>query len=276
MKRAALSMVLALIGGIVALICPGTLAPASAACGSPAPSGTQVGADGSRFTALAQGAHPGTCSGPVPGASIPPGSQHTKDACDLGGAETCSKVATCPDGSVKQETYYQTTTGLILNDRRFCPTTDEPPGPTPTDIYNAFKTIPLPTPQLHIQPTGDHTLVNLPTIYYTNPTTINTTITLLNTTITFHITTTYTWHYDDHTTSASTATSNDPGAPYPHQTITHTYHHPGTAHPSVDATYHANYRIDHSPWQHLTQTITLTSPPHPLTIHTATPHLTAN
>jgi hypothetical protein len=271
MKRRILTMVVALIsGGVLTLVWPGALAPASATCGSAAQSNTQVGAEGSRFTALAQGKDPGSCSGPAPGVAVPPGSRHTRDACDLGGAETCSQVATCPDGSVEQETYYQTIDGQILDDHRFCPT-DNPPGPTPAAIYTAFKTIPLPTPQLHIQPTGNHTLVNLPTIYYTNPTTINTTLTVLDATVTFHITTTYTWHYGDHTTAATTT---NPGAPYPHQTNTHTYHHPGTLHPTLDATYHADYRINHHPWQHLTPTITTTSPPHTLTIHTATPHLT--
>jgi hypothetical protein len=245
-----------------------------AACGAPTQSGAKVGASGSRFTALAQGTHPGTCSSPVPQTATPPGSQHTGDACDLGGAQTCSKVATCPDGSVEKETYYQTTNGQILNDHRFCPT-DEPPGPTPDDIYTAFKTIPLPTPHLHIQPPGGHTLVNLPTIYYTRPATIDTTLTVLDTTVDFHITAAaYTWHYGDHTT----ATTTGPGAPYPHQTITHRYRRQATIHPSLDTTYQADYRIHTgnttSQWQHLTPTVTITGPPHTLTIHTATPHLT--
>jgi hypothetical protein len=273
MKHPALIVTVALISGAFAVVFPQTLAPAAAACGGPTQSDTQVGANGSRFTALAQGKHPGACADPAPATTVPPGVQHTKEACDLGGDETCSKVATCPDGSVEQETYYQTIDGQILNDHRFCPTEQPPPGPTPTDIYTAFKTIPLPTPTLHIQPPGDQTLVNLPTIYYTTPTTIDTTLTVLDTTVDFHITTTtYTWHYGDHTTTTTT----NPGAPYPHQTNTHTYHHHSTVHPSLDTTYQADYRIHPGTWQHLTQTITITGPQQTLTIHTATPHLTGN
>jgi hypothetical protein len=240
-----------------------------------------VGASTDSFFASATSADQVHDSNPSTTSTAPAGHWEVRPQCTLGGSHTCAEVTTCPDGTPMQHLQYILTNGTITATSTRCPTTDEPPGPTPTDIYNAFKTIPLPTPQLHIQPTGDHTLVNLPTIYYTNPTTIDTTLTLLNTTLTFHITTTYTWHYDDHTPNTNdTATSNDPGAPYPHQTITHTYHHPGTAHPTVEATYHANYQIHTgnttSPWQHLNQTITLTSPPHTLTIHTATPHLTGN
>jgi hypothetical protein len=173
-----------------------------------------------------------------------------------------------------QHLQYILTDGTITATTTQCPT-DEPPGPTPADIYTAFKTIPLPTPDLHIQPPGGQTLVNLPTIYYTRPTTIDTTLTVLGTTIDFHITTaTYTWHYGDHTTTTTTT----PGAPYPHQTNTHTYPHHGTIHPSLDTTYQADYRIHTGnttgQWQHLTPTVTITGPPHTLTIHTATPHLT--
>jgi hypothetical protein len=227
-----------------------------------------VGASTDSFFASAtsadQGQGPSTSS-----TSTPTGHWEVRPQCTRGGSQTCAEVTTCPDGTPMQHLQYILTNGTITATTTRCPT-NNPPGPTPADIYTAFKTIPLPTPQLHIQPTGNHTLVNLPTIYYTNPTTINTTLTVLNTTVTFHITTTYTWHYGDHTT----ATTTNPGAPYPHQTNTHTYHHPGTLHPTLDATYHADYRINTGPWQHLTPTITTTSPPHTLTIHTATPHLT--
>jgi hypothetical protein len=258
-------MALCLLGTVLAVTYNG--GTADAACSSSPTGSTTVGAGGAAFNASGRGQD--TPCQPGPTDSSPSGTWQQKDACTIGGQATCAAVELCPDGQPKQEGWYQQSDGAASNLTRFCPT-NNPPDPTPADIYTAFKTIPLPTPQLHIQPTGNHTLVNLPTIYYTNPTTINTTLTVLNTTVTFHITTTYTWHYGDHTT----ATTTNPGAPYPHQTNTHTYHHPGTLHPTLDATYHADYRINTGPWQHLTPTITTTSPPHTLTIHTATPHLT--
>jgi hypothetical protein len=209
---------------------------------------------------------------PTPSTTTPTGHWETRPQCTLGGSQTCADITTCPDGTPMQHLQYILPNGTITATTTRCPTEQPPPGPTPTDIYTAFKTIPLPTPTLHIQPPDGQTLVNLPTIYYTTPTTIDTTLTVLDTTVDFHITTTYTWHYGDHTTTTTT----NPGAPYPHQTNTHTYHHHGTTHPSLDTTYQADYRIHPGTWQHLTQTITITSPQQTLTIHTATPHLTGN
>jgi hypothetical protein len=232
-----------------------------------------VGADDSAFNV---GASASQSADPTPPATstTPTGHWETRPQCTLGGSQTCADITTCPDGTPMQHLQYILTDGTITATTTQCPT-DEPPGPTPADIYTAFKTIPLPTPDLHIQPPGGQTLVNLPTIYYTRPTTIDTTLTVLGTTIDFHITTaTYTWHYGDHTTTTTTT----PGAPYPHQTNTHTYPHHGTIHPSLDTTYQADYRIHTGnttgQWQHLTPTVTITGPPHTLTIHTATPHLT--
>lgn len=282
--RALTTTLCCLLGTLLAITYTTTYdsSPAQAACPSSPTASTTVGAGGAAFNASGRGQDTTPCPS-APNDSSAPGTWQQKDACTIGGQTTCAAVELCPDGQPKQEGWYQQPDGGTSNLTRFCPT-DQPPGPTPEDINTAFKTIPLPVPTLHIQPPGGHTLVNLPTIYYTNPTTINTTLVVLNTTIDFHITTTYTWHYGDHTTQTTT----NPGAPYPHQTNTHTYQHPGVTHPTLAATYHANYRIhtatdnntgtdpgtDPGTWQHLNTTITTTSPPKTLTIHTATPHLT--
>jgi hypothetical protein len=264
-------MALCLLGTLLAVGYGGG-SPARAACSSSNTS-TTVGAEGAAFNASSREQDATACPAGPTGPSVQ-GTWQQKDVCTIGGETTCAAIELCPDGQPKQEGWYQQADGGTSNLTRFCPT-DEPPGPTPADIYTAFKTIPLPTPDLHIQPPGGQTLVNLPTIYYTRPTTIDTTLTVLGTTIDFHITTaTYTWHYGDHTTTTTTT----PGAPYPHQTNTHTYPHHGTIHPSLDTTYQADYRIHTGnttgQWQHLTPTVTITGPPHTLTIHTATPHLT--
>jgi len=123
---------------------------------------------------------------------------------------------------------------------------------------------------LHIQPPHGETLVNFDTIYFTDPTAIDKQITLLGATVDFHITAAaYTWHYGD----GQAQTTTDPGAAYPHQTITHRYLRKGTATPSLDTTYQADYRINTGTWQHLNQTVTIPGTPQALTIRTATPHL---
>jgi hypothetical protein len=145
-------------------------------------------------------------------------------------------------------------------------------------VLSAFRRIPVPTPQLHIQPVHGTTLVNLRTdLYATGGDPLTRTLTLLGHRVTLHI---HVDHYDFHPDDpadpgAPDLTTTDPGAPYPDLRNTHTYLHQGTAHPSLTTTWTADYRIDHGPWQHVDGTVTTTSPRQALRIVTATPVLTA-
>ena len=72
------------------------------------------------------------------------------------------------------------------------------------------------------QPPGPKVVISKAFIVYTNPTTRHQTTTILGTTIDVEFTpTSYTWNWGDGTTTTTT----DPGAPYPHQTVTHHYKH---------------------------------------------------
>lgn len=141
---------------------------------------------------------------------------------------------------------------------------------TPARIEREVRRIGLPPRHLTIQPPDGQTLVNLDTIFHTTAPALRRTITVLNTTIDLRARPhTYTWNHGDGTTQ----TTDHPGNPYPHHTITHTYHQPGTVHPSLDIAYQIHYRINNGPWQNLPTTITAPGPTTPLRIRQARPVL---
>ena len=75
------------------------------------------------------------------------------------------------------------------------------------------------------QPPGPKVIISKAFIVYTNPAVRYQTTTILGTSIEVEFTpTSYTWGWGDGTTTTTT----DPGAPYPHQTVTHHYQHTAT------------------------------------------------
>lgn len=242
--------------------------------GPPVPSPTvHVATDPTNFIAKASQGEPGTPGTPPSAAQAtaparPPGHWVTVSMCMVSGNHICPASQLCPDGTPMIHTYYLQDDGTATDDGYTCHTDGGPP--QPGDILAAFQRIPMDPSPLTIQPPGGQTLVNFDTIYYTRPTTIDKTVTVLGTSVDFHITVaSYTWHFGD---GASTTTT-DPGAAYPHQTITHRYARKGPATPSLDTTYQADYRIDGGAWQHLAQTVTIAGPRQQVTVRTATPHL---
>lgn len=192
--------------------------------------------------------------------------EETTATCPLGLPGTCG-LKVCPDGSLAKKHEYVLPSGDIGDSYTACPSQQTV---TTGDIKTAFKQIPMPASALHIQPPHGETLVNFDTIFFTDPFTLDKQVTVLDATVDFHITVAhYTWHYGDGTST----TTQDPGAAYPHQTITHRYLHKGTVNISLDTTYQADYRINGGPQQHLAATVTIPSPTQSLTIRTATPHL---
>ena len=72
------------------------------------------------------------------------------------------------------------------------------------------------------QPPGPKVIISKAFIVYTSPAVRYQTTTILGTSIEVEFTpTSYTWGWGDGTTTTTT----DPGAPYPHQTVTHHYKH---------------------------------------------------
>ncbi|MFV0426755.1 MAG: hypothetical protein ACK5KU_06945, partial [Beutenbergiaceae bacterium] len=76
---------------------------------------------------------------------------------------------------------------------------------------------------IHHQPNNTWALVNKDLIIYTDPTPQTLTTTLLGVNLTIEATPiNYTWNFADNTPPLTT---HNPGAPYPHHTLTHTYQH---------------------------------------------------
>lgn len=138
------------------------------------------------------------------------------------------------------------------------------------DIRRAVRQIAMPRLTLTIQP-GEATLVNVPTIFYTTPTTLRRSLTLLGQDVDVVARpTAYTWHHGDGTSQ----TTSSPGRPYPAKDVVHRYRDPGdhlTA--SVDTTYTVEYRVEGGAWTDLGATLTAAGPSTTLDVHEAAPVL---
>jgi len=193
--------------------------------------------------------------------------------CGTGGKALCAEGIACTadDGeSGFRYTVYQD--GIAIGGTCLSATENRPPGdPTPAQVMDAAKQLTWPQATLLIQPPGGETLVNFATNFYTTTTQPATqTVSLLDVSVTIEATpATYTWTFGD----GNQTTSHQPGAPYPHLTITHAYLRKGTVNPALDVTYAGRYRLGDGQWKPLPDTLTVKGTPQTLTIRTATPHL---
>ena len=140
-------------------------------------------------------------------------------------------------------------------------------------VLTALRRMGLPALTVHTQPSPT-TLVNLDTIFYTEPVPFTKQITLLGQPVTVTARpTSYTWHHGDGTT----ATTSTPGAPYPSMEVTHTYLHAHvTVQTRVSVTYTGRFKVAGGPWQDIPGSVTITGPPTALRIAEATPVLSGN
>ena len=123
------------------------------------------------------------------------------------------------------------------------------------------------------QPPGPKVVISKAFIVYTNPTTRHQTTTILGTTIDVEFTpTSYTWSWGDGTTTTTT----DPGAPYPHQTVTHHYKHTATGvTTTLTTTWTTRYRpTGDTTWHTIEGTITTTETSTPYDLVRITSYLT--
>ncbi|GAA3531165.1 hypothetical protein GCM10022234_30380 [Aeromicrobium panaciterrae] len=154
--------------------------------------------------------------------------------------------------------------------RTYLPADDEPQL-TEGDILRAVREIGLPSLEVQIQP-GTSTLVNVPTIFYTEPEVFNRSVTLLGYDIDLVATPVrYRWLHGDGTASTTTR----PGKPYPSTEVTHRYRRPAEAvNPRVDVVYRVRYRVDGGAWSTIDQTLTASGPTAALEVKEAAPVLT--
>jgi hypothetical protein len=140
---------------------------------------------------------------------------------------------------------------------------------TPGLAREAVATIPLPGLTLHVQPDGE-TLVNVDTIFWTEPEPFETSIQLLGHSIDVEATPTeFTWIHGDGTSQ----TTSDPGRPYPRLDITHRYEQPATVGAQVVTTYKVRYSVDRGGWFALDEPLTAPGPETPIDVHEAAPVL---
>ena len=131
-------------------------------------------------------------------------------------------------------------------------------------IRQAFRQVAFALPQVHVQPEGDVTLVNLPTFFEVRwpvqgvqPGEVATVDILGRSVRVRPLARSFVYRFGDGTRFGPTT---DPGGVYPEGTVRHTYTQPATATVSVSATYGGQFSVDGGPWQQVGETITLTGP----------------
>lgn len=199
------------------------------------------------------------------------------------GAASGAVVRFCADGSRALDPLYRRAldpaTGEPVGvweptaDLGGCP---EDPAPAPVVLTAAeFRRLPLTPSAPQVQPADGRNLVDVDVIALTDPAPQTLTTTVLGVAVTVRaIPTTWTWDFGDGTTPLTTT---DPGAPWPHPTITHPYTAPGTYTLTLTTTWTGQYQVaGTSTWQPVTGTATTTSPPITLTAEEAPTRLVAD
>jgi hypothetical protein len=173
--------------------------------------------------------------------------------------------ATYPDGSVENR-------GTVcLENNESAPEAILTPG----RILEAFRRIPVPSPELSVQPPGGRTLVNFDTIFHTDTEPFTETVTLLGRQVTFDIKPAeFTWHLGN----GETMTTTDPGRPWRQGLpmsayVTHRYLDAGDRTLRLTTTWTADWRVGGGTWQPVDGTVTTNSPTVPLDVVTARPKL---
>ena len=168
--------------------------------------------------------------------------------------------------------------GQWVNVRNQCyPLNVRPQAPLPTvtpgDVLEALRRVGLPELTTKVQP-ADRTLVNLDTIFWTEPRPVALQLTILGQAVDVAATPTqYHWVFGD----GVSMTTSSPGAPYPDKTVTHRYQHAHvTVEPHVEVVYGARFRVGGGSWQDINGTVTTVGPPTPLRVAEATPLLSGN
>jgi hypothetical protein len=132
------------------------------------------------------------------------------------------------------------------------------PPPSPGEVFSYFQRLPLPELTAQHQPPGNG-LSGLPVIFYTDQATTQTfTVDIRGFEVVIDAgATAFTWNTGD--PAEPTITTDDPGAPYPDETITHDYAS-GTYTASLTVTWGATFTVDGSPPADVPGTTTTTGP----------------
>jgi hypothetical protein len=140
-------------------------------------------------------------------------------------------------------------------------------------VLTALRRVGLPALDVSVQPAGK-TLVNLDTIFFTEPRPVDVDLTILGQAVEVEATpATYLWSFGD----GSSLTTTTPGEAYPSKDVVHRYSRAGvTVRPSVSVVYGARFRVGGGAWQDVAGTVTIPGPAAGLQVAEAAPVLSGD
>ncbi len=190
-------------------------------------------------------------------------------SCETGHLLDCLEAPMCklPDGKVV--IFWDGTVHPGLGQVQLCPKSATKGVDIGALVLRAFRRVPLPAPQLSIQPPNGKTLVGLETIYSTTAEPFTRTLTLLGRQVTLRIEpSNFLWRHGDGTSE----TTDWAGKTWDHVSpdidgyLTHVYEHTGEVSPSVEVTWSAEFRVGGGAWQRVNGTVTRAGAPVPLQV----------
>lgn len=143
---------------------------------------------------------------------------------------------------------------------------------TAADLLDAaareFASLPIEPSPLHVQPPDGWTLINVDTITYTDDAPQEFETELLGVPVVIRaVPAEFSWDYDD---GSAPLVTDDPGAPYPDNSVGHTYTAPGEVTISLTTTWRGQFRIAGTPtWTDVPGSATTTTTTGPITVHEA-------
>ena len=140
-------------------------------------------------------------------------------------------------------------------------------------IATEFARLPLAGATARVQP-AEATLVNVPTIFYTDAGVQTFQVSILGQDVAVTATpAAYTWVFGD---GASLGPTTSPGAPWPAGDITHVYTAPGTVPARVDVTFTGTFTVAGAPATAIPGQVTVQGPDVPVLIRQTKSQLIAN
>lgn len=122
------------------------------------------------------------------------------------------------------------------------PTVEDVVGAAAAQIERDIARLGVYPARVHVQPPGGEVLVNMDTIFYTEPQVQYRSTTVLGRGITIEVTPVwFEWNYGDGTPIYGTA---DPGGGYPNHTVSHVYQSAGEHYISLRTTWNARFRVE--------------------------------
>jgi hypothetical protein len=209
-------------------------------------------------------------SGSAPKPSSPPVQVKKTLACSTNSptevADNNCRIAanSCPPGEVLMVTWTRTGNGPWVKGATACTVmgADTAEVTIPAVTAADLQRVGLPASPLNLQPNTGEALLNVPLILATSDETITRDTTVLGFPVTIRATpTAWTWNLGDGTTVGPT---DDPGSPYPHETLTHTYTAPGDHRIILTTTWSGEYTIAGLPYRPIEGTATTVSAPAPI------------